>query len=67
MPDIELKIGIESKDNYGKAAKLLFETDKAVENLTPQERQKLAQEYFQYKGMLSLYYEIQRYLVGDKT
>lgn len=67
MLDVKLKLDAESKDNYENAKKLLLETGKAVEKLTPQERQKLVQEYFECKGMLSLYYEIKRCLVGDKT
>lgn len=55
MTNIELKLDAEPKDNYGKAAKLLLETDKAVQLLTQQEQQKLAQEYLQYKGMHGLY------------
>lgn len=48
MNNIELKLVAEPKDNYEKAKKLLFETDKAIQALTPQEQQKLAQEFFQY-------------------
>ena len=54
MNNIELKLDAEPKDNYGKAKKLLLETDKAIQALTPQEQQKLAQEFFQYKGMYGL-------------
>ena len=54
MNNIELKLDAEPKDNYEKAKKLLFETDKAIQVLTPQEQQKLAQEFFQYKGMYGL-------------
>ncbi len=55
MTKIELKLDAEPKDNYSKAAKLLLETDNAVQLLTQQELQKLAQEYLQYKGMHGLY------------
>lgn len=61
MNNIELKLDAEPKDNYGKAKKLLFETDKAIQVLTPQEQQKLAQEFFQYKGMYGLYQMMQQY------
>ena len=55
MNDIQLKLDVEPKDSYEKAKKLLFETYKAIQALTPQEQQKLAQEFFQYKGMYGLY------------
>ena len=55
MNRIEPKLDFEPKDNYGKAKKLLLETDKAIQALTPQEQQKLAQEFFQYKGLCDLY------------
>lgn len=55
MNNIELKLDAEPKDNYEKAKKLLLETDKAIQALTPQEQQKLAQEFFQYKGLYDLY------------
>lgn len=42
MNNIEIKLDAEPKDNYGKAKKLLLETDKAIQALTPQEQQKLA-------------------------
>ena len=56
MTDIELKIDAEPKDNYEKAKKLLFETDKAIQKLTTQEQQKLVGEFAQYKGMYGLYH-----------
>ena len=59
MNNIELKLDAEPKDNYEKAKKLLFETDKVIQVLTPQEQQKLAQEFFQYKGMYGLYQMMQ--------
>lgn len=61
MENMEIKIDIEPKDNYEKAQKLLLETDKAIQALTPQEQQKLAQEFFQYKGMYGLYQIMQQY------
>lgn len=61
MEKMEIKIDIEPKDNYEKAQKLLLETDKAIQALTPQEQQKLAQEFFQYKGMYGLYQIMQQY------
>ena len=62
MNNIELKLDAEPKDNYEKAKKLLFETDKAIQVLTPQEQQKLAQEFLQYKGMYGLYQMMQQYI-----
>lgn len=61
MSNIELKLDAEPKDNYSKAEKLLFETDKAIQALTPQEQQKLAQEFLEYKGMYGLYQMIQEH------
>ena len=61
MNNIELKLDAEPKDNYEKAKKLLLETYKAIQALTPQEQQKLAQEFFQYKGMHGLYQMMQQY------
>ena len=60
MNDIQFKLDVEPKDSYEKAKKLLFETDKAIQALTPQEQQKLAQEFFQYKGMYDLYQMMQQ-------
>lgn len=59
MENMEIKIDIEPKGNYEKTKKLLFETDKAIQALTPQEQQKLAQEFFHYKGLYDLYQIIQ--------
>lgn len=61
MQGIEFKVDVEPKDNYEKAEKLLLETDKAIQVLIPQEKQKLAEEFFQYKGMYSLYQMMQQY------
>ena len=61
MTDIELKLDAEPKDNYEKAKKLLFETDKAIQILTTQEQQKLVGEFAQYKGMYGLYQMMQKY------
>lgn len=61
MTDIELKIDTEPKDNYEKAKKLLFETDKAIQTLTIQEKQKLVVEFAEYKGMYGLYQMMQQY------
>ena len=55
MTDIELKLEAEPKDNYEKAKKLLLETDKAIQVLTPQELQRLRLEYMQYRGIYSLF------------
>ena len=60
MNDIQFKLDVEPKDSYEKAKKLLFETDKSIQALTPQEQQKLAQEFFQYKGMYDLYQMMQQ-------
>ena len=61
MNDINFKLDVEPKDGYEKAKKLLFETDKAIQALTPQEQQKLAQEFLRYRGMYGLYQMIQQY------
>lgn len=61
MNNIELKLDAEPKDNYGKAEKLLFETDKAIRELTQQEREKLLAKFAQYKGMYGLYQMMQQY------
>lgn len=55
MSNIELKLDAEPKDNYSKAEKLLFETDKAIQALTQQEREKLISEFAKYKGIYGLY------------
>ena len=60
MTDIELKLDAEPKDNYEKAKKLLFETDKAIQILTTQEQHKLVGEFAQYKGMYGLYQMMQQ-------
>ena len=60
MNDIQFKLDVEPKDSYEKAKKLLFETDKAIQALTPQEQQKLAQAFFQYKGLYDLYQIMQQ-------
>ena len=56
MNETILKLDAEPKDNYEKAKKLLFETDKAIQKLTTQEQQKLVGEFAQYKGMYGLYH-----------
>ncbi len=61
MTEIEFKVDAEPKNNYEKAKKLLFETDKAVQALTPQEQNNLAHEYVQYKGIYGLYQMMQQY------
>lgn len=61
MENMEIKIDIEPKDNYDKAKKLLLDTDKAIQALTSQEQQKLAQEFLRYRGMYGLYQMIQEY------
>lgn len=61
MTDIELKIDAEPKDNYEKAKKLLFETDKAFQMLTPYEQQQLAYEFMQNKAIYGLYQRIQAF------
>ena len=58
---IEPELDFEPKENYEKAKKLLFETDEAIQALIPQEKQKLAEEFFQYKGMYGLYQMMQQY------
>ena len=61
MNETILKLDAEPKDNYEKAKKLLFETDKAIQKLTTQEQQKLVGEFAQYKGMYDLYQMMQQY------
>ena len=56
MKDIELKLNVEPKDNYEKARKLLWETDNALRKLTPQEQQKLAYEFSNYKILMQKYF-----------
>lgn len=55
MQGIEFKVDVEPKDNYEKAKKLLLETDKAIQALTPQQFQKLCLEFMQYKSIYDLY------------
>ena len=55
MQGIEFKVDVEPKNNYEKAKKLLLETDKAIQALTPQELQKLRIEFMQYKSIYNLY------------
>lgn len=50
-----LKLDIESNDNYEKAQKALLEADKAISNLTPAQQQRLANEYIQYKALCALF------------
>lgn len=45
-----------------KQKKLLYETDIAIENLPPQDRDNLLAEYLQYKGMFELFQEIRSFL-----
>ena len=61
MNEIILKLDAEPNDNYEKAKKLLFETDKAIQILTTQEQQKLVGEFAEYKGMYGLYQMMQQY------
>ena len=61
MERVEFKVDIEPNDNYEKAKKLLFETDKAIQILTTQEQQKLVVEFAEYKGMYGLYQMMQQY------
>lgn len=61
MNEIILKLDAEPKDNYEKAKKLLFETDKAIQILTTQEQQILVGEFAEYKGMYGLYQMMQQY------
>ena len=61
MNEIILKLDAEPKDNYEKAKKMLFETDKAIQILTTQEQQKLVGEFAEYKGMYGLYQMMQQY------
>ncbi len=56
MKNFEIKADIEPKDNYEKAQKLLLETDDAIQKLTPQELQKLADEFFVYKVLMRKYF-----------
>lgn len=62
MNNIEFKVDVEPKDDYGKAKKLLYETDIAIGNLPPQDRDNLLAEYLQYKGMFGLFQEIRSFL-----
>lgn len=61
MNNIEFKVDVEPKDDYGKAKKLLYETDVAIGKLTPQDRDNLLTEYLQSKGMFGLFQEIRRF------
>ena len=61
MNEIIFKLDAEPKDNYEKAKKLLFETDKAIQILTTEEQQKLVGEFAEYKGMYGLYQMMQQY------
>ena len=61
MDNIEFKLDAEPRDEYDKAIKLLFETDRAIQALTMQERNQLVQEFLKYKGMSHLYQEVQKY------
>ena len=61
MNEIIFKLEAEPKDNYEKAKKLLFETDKAIQILTTQEQQKLVGEFAEYKGMFCIYKMMQQY------
>ena len=56
MNEIILTLDAEPKNNYEKAKKLLFETDKAIQALPQDQQQKLACEFAQYKGMYGLYH-----------
>lgn len=60
MTDFDIKVDVEPKDNYDKALKLLLETDNAIQELTPQERQKLALAFSKYKGAYGLYQFLQQ-------
>lgn len=62
MNNIEFKVDVEPKDDYGKAKKLLYETDIAIGNLPPQDRDNLLAEYLQYKGMFGSFQEIRSFL-----
>ena len=62
MEKVEFKIDVDPKDNYEKAKKLLYETDSAIQALSLQEQQRLAQEFSLYKGMYSLYQMMQQKL-----
>ncbi len=55
MKEIEIKVDAEPKNDYEKAKKLLFETDKAIMKLTYEEQRKLAYEFAQYKGICNLF------------
>ena len=44
MNNVEFKVDVEPKDDYGKAKKLLYETDIAIGNLPPQDRDNLLAE-----------------------
>ena len=54
MNNYNLKLDIESNDNYEKAQKALLEADKAISNLTPAQQQRLANEYIHYKALSAL-------------
>lgn len=60
MEKVEFKIDVDPKNNYEKAKKLLYETDSAIQALSSQEQQRLAQEFSLYKGMYSLYQMMQQ-------
>lgn len=55
MTEIELKLDAEPKNDYEKAKKLLFETDRAIRALPQDQQQQLAYEFAQYKGIYNLF------------
>ena len=60
MNNIEFRVDVEPKDDYGKAKKLLYETDVAIEKLTQNDRDKLLAEFLQFKGWYGLLQEIRK-------
>ena len=53
MNNVEFKVDVEPKDDYGKAKKLLYETDIAIGNLPPQDRDNLLAEYLANGGIIT--------------
>ena len=53
--EFEIKLEIEPNDQYKKALHALIEADKAIQPLTPLQKQQLIQEYLKVKSTKELY------------
>lgn len=51
MNDYKITLDVEPESKYQKAWKALVEADNAISVLTPQEQQRLAEDYCKAKGM----------------